>query len=122
MRQLPKHYLHLYNGLSRIRDLNQRFQLEWKLKISRWNQAADAEYARRWTETEKAREMWDAVRNEVRPQKVIGGSLLVLALFFVCPGLVPALFQRRLFPRDLMPISWDMDSFCCWELGSVSMG
>jgi hypothetical protein len=87
MRQLSKHYLHLYNGLSRIRELNQRFQLEWKSKMTRWNLAADEEYARRWTETEKAREMWDAVRNEVRPQKVIGGSLLVLALFFVCPGL-----------------------------------
>lgn len=86
MRRLPKHYHQLQNGLSRIRELNQRFQLEWRASVSRWNQAADQEYAERWAASEQARETWEAIHNQVRPKRVAGWILLLVALPLICPG------------------------------------
>ena len=86
MHILPKHYQDLHSGLSRIHALNKRYQAEWRPFISRWNQAADQEYAHLWSEYEKAREKWTAIQDQVRPNKQWGWILLILAMLFICPG------------------------------------
>lgn len=87
MRKLPKHYLDLYSGLSRIRELNQHFQAEWKPKITHWNRMANFEYYQRMAQTNRAREAWGTVQKEGKPKKVAGGGYLILGVLSACPGL-----------------------------------
>ncbi len=86
MRILPKPYLDLYAGLSRIRELDQQFQAEWKRPVALWNRAADREYAQLSVETEQARADWAAVKDRMRPSRMWGWALLAFGLLFACPA------------------------------------
>ncbi len=86
MRTLPKQYLDLRAGLSRIRELDQRFQDEWKRPVALWNRAADREYADLLVKTEQARADWETVKSQMRSTRLWGWALVALAVLFACPA------------------------------------